>query len=55
MDIAAGGIFSGDKSIEGMGEDITDHVVRIAKGEAIKKAQGLGRDDFISWKRGVFL
>jgi altronate hydrolase len=55
IDIDTGGIISGEKSIEQMGEEILDRVVRIASGEIKTAAELLGQDDFIPWKRGVSL
>jgi altronate hydrolase len=55
IDIDAGGVVSGDKTIEQMGETILELVVRVASGEVRTKAEALGQDDFIPWKRGVSL
>jgi altronate hydrolase len=55
IDIDTGGIISGEKSIEQMGEEILDHVVQIASGTIRTSAEALGQDDFIPWKRGVSL
>jgi altronate hydrolase len=55
IDIDTGSIISGEKSIEQMGEQILDQVVRIASGETITAAESLAQDDFIPWKRGVSL
>ncbi len=55
IDVDAGGIISGEKTVEQMGEEILDHVIRFASGEARAKAELLGQDDFIPWKRGVSL
>jgi altronate hydrolase len=38
-----------------MGEEILQQVIRIASGELRTKAELLGQDDFIPWKRGVSL
>ncbi len=54
IDIDAGGIISGDRTVEQMGEEILQQVIRIADGERTK-AELLGQDDFIPWKRGVSL
>jgi altronate hydrolase len=54
IDIDAGGIISGARTVEQMGEEILQQVVRIASGERTK-AELLGQDDFIPWKRGVSL
>ncbi|AWO00717.1 altronate hydrolase [Chitinophaga alhagiae] len=55
IDIDTGSIISGQKTIEQMGEDILDHVVKVASGEIFTKAELLHQDDFIPWKRGVSL
>src|SRR5208282_6861632 len=55
IDIDAGGIISGDKTIEQMGEMILDLTIQVASGEIRTKAELLGQDDFIPWKRGVSL
>lgn len=55
IDIDAGAIISGDKSVEQMGEEILGRMMQIASGEVKTKAELLGQDDFIPWKRGVSL
>jgi len=55
IDIDTGSIISGEKTIEQMGETILELVVRVASGEVRTKAESLGQDDFIPWKRGVSL
>lgn len=55
IDIDTGSIISGAKSIEAMGEDILEYVVKVASGEVFTKAEILHQDDFIPWKRGVSL
>jgi len=55
IDIDAGGIISGEIAIEQMGEAILDRVIQVASGDARTKAEILGQDDFIPWKRGVSL
>ena len=55
IDIDTGGIISGDRTVEQMGEEILQQVIRIAGGESRTKAELLGQDDFIPWKRGVSL
>lgn len=55
IDIDTGGIISGGSSIEEMGEQILERVIQVASGEARTKAEILGQDDFIPWKRGVSL
>jgi altronate hydrolase len=55
IDIDAGGIITGETSIEEMGERILESVIRVASGEMRTKAEQLSQDDFIPWKRGVSL
>lgn len=55
IDIDTGGIISGEKTIEQMGEEILDYCIKAASGEIIPKAVLLEQDDFIPWKRGVSL
>jgi altronate hydrolase len=55
IDIDAGSIISGEKTIAEMGEEILDYCIKAASGEVIPKAVLLGQDDFIPWKRGVSL
>ncbi len=55
IDINAGPIISGEKTIEEVGADILDYVIGLASGEYQTKAQQLGQYDFIPWKRGVSL
>jgi altronate hydrolase len=55
IDIDAGPIIAGEKSIKEMGESILESIIQIASGEIRTKAESLGQDDFIPWKRGVSL
>lgn len=55
IDIDAGGVVSGGRTIDEMGEDILEFVLRVASGEIKTKAELLAQDDFIPWKRGVSL
>lgn len=55
IDIDTGGIIAGEKTIEQMGEEILEYVIKVASGEIIPKAVQLNQDDFIPWKRGVSL
>jgi len=55
IDVDCGGIVSGEITIERMGETIFDRVIQVASGQARTKAELLGQDDFIPWKRGVSL
>jgi len=55
IDIDTGPVISGEKTVEQMGEAIMELVVKVASGELQTKAEQLGQDDFIPWKRGVSL
>lgn len=55
IDIDAGPVVRGEKSIEEMGEEILEFIVKVAGGEVESKADALNQDDFIPWKRGVSL
>lgn len=55
IDIDTGGIISGEKTIEQMGEEVLDLVIQVASGDIRTKAEAKGQDDFIPWKRGVSL
>lgn len=55
IDIDAGTIISGEDTIESKGEALLELLIRTASGEVLTKAEQLGQDDFIPWKRGVSL
>ncbi len=55
IDLDTGGIIAGEKTVAQMGEEILEQVIRVASGELQTKAELLGQDDFIPWKRGVSL
>ena len=55
IDIDAGAVISGDKTLDEMGEALLERVREVASGEARTKAELLGQDDFNPWKRGVSL
>jgi altronate hydrolase len=55
IDIDAGSVVSGQKTIEQMGEDILALVIGVASGEVRTKAELKAQEDFIPWKRGVSL
>jgi len=55
IDVDTGGIISGERTIEEMGEEILEFVIRVASGEIKTKAERLAQNDFIPWKRGVSL
>tara|TARA_R110002020_G_scaffold296658_1_gene512334 strand:- start:134612 stop:136225 length:1614 start_codon:yes stop_codon:yes gene_type:complete len=55
IDLDSGAVVRGEKTIEEMGEEILEYVIQVASGEVATKADVLGQDDFIPWKRGVSL
>src|SRR5579863_2997700 len=55
IDVDAGGIITGEKTIQQMGEEILEFVIAVASGERKVKAEHLSQDDFIPWRRGVSL
>ncbi len=55
IDIDTGSVISGKATIERMGEDILEQVIKVASGETPTKAELNAQNDFIPWKRGVSL
>ncbi|MBZ5655435.1 MAG: altronate dehydratase family protein [Acidobacteriia bacterium] len=55
IDIDTGGIISGATTIERMGEEVLELVIKVASGERRTKAELNAQNDFIPWKRGVSL
>jgi altronate hydrolase len=55
IDIDTGGIISGEKTIEQMGEEVLEFVIQVASGQIRTKAESKGQEDFIPWKRGISL
>jgi len=55
IDMDAGTVITGGDSIESMGEKILEHIIKVAGGEAMAKADIKGQNDFIPWKRGISL
>lgn len=55
IDLDAGPIISGEADIAEIGEQLLELIIEVASGETTAKADGLGQDDFIPWKRGVSL
>ncbi len=55
IDIDTGRIVSGETTIERMGEEILELVIKVASGEVHTKAEIKAQADFIPWKRGVSL
>ncbi len=54
IDIDAGTIVSGADDIQSKGEELLHLLIEIASGKPTK-AEQLGQDDFIPWKRGISL
>jgi altronate hydrolase len=55
IDVDAGSIINGEKTIPQMGEEILEYCIRVASGEVTPHAVRLNQDDFIPWKQGVSL
>jgi len=55
IDFNSGPVIRGRETIESMGEQLLDYIIKVASGEAVPNAVRLGQDDFIPWKRGVSL
>src|SRR5580700_8067186 len=55
VDFDTGPIIDGEVTIEQMGEAILERVIEVASGQVQTKAEILGQNDFIPWKRGVSL
>tara|TARA_B100000212_G_scaffold123638_1_gene92726 strand:- start:4544 stop:6184 length:1641 start_codon:yes stop_codon:yes gene_type:complete len=55
IDFDSGPVIYGQKSIEAMGDELLDLVVRTASGDFTPAAVRLGQDDFLPWKRGISL
>ncbi len=55
IDFDAGPIIAGQETIAATGERLLRWLVGLASGEYLTKAELLGQDDFIPWRRGVNL
>ncbi len=55
IDIDAGTIIDGEDSIEAKGRQLLELMIEVANGKVLTRAERLGQDDFIPWKRGVSL
>jgi len=54
MDVNAGKIITENTSIETVGEEILDLIIRVASGEKSKsEEQGLGDLEFVPWQIGA--
>lgn len=55
IDLDAGPIIFGEKTIEEMGDELFEMVLQVASGVLKPAAVRLGQDDFLPWKRGLSL
>lgn len=55
IDIDTGAIIRGEATIEQVGDSILETILQVASGSQLSKAETLGQNDFIPWKRGVSL
>jgi altronate hydrolase len=55
IDFDAGPIVTGEATIAGCAEKLLELSIEVANGERFTKAELLGQNDFIPWKRGVSL
>jgi altronate hydrolase len=55
IDFDAGAIVRGEATIAGCAEELLELSIEVASGKRLTKAELLGQNDFIPWKRGVSL
>ncbi|GAA4877339.1 altronate dehydratase family protein [Saccharopolyspora cebuensis] len=56
MDINCGGVIDGEISVEALGEQIFDHVLRVASGEHTQSEDlGYGEEEFVPWHIGTVM
>jgi altronate hydrolase len=55
IDFDSGKIISGDETIAENGDAMLEYLIGLASGEYLTKAEILGQDDFIPWRRGINL
>jgi altronate hydrolase len=55
IDLDAGPIIQGEATVEQIGSALLELILEVASGKEHTKAEGLGQNDFIPWKRGVSL
>jgi altronate hydrolase len=55
IDIDTGAIIRGEATLEEVGDSILEIILNIARSHTLSKAEALGQNDFIPWKRGVSL
>jgi altronate hydrolase len=54
MDINAGQVIDGDKTLDEIGEEIFEKILAVASGETTKsEAFGMGADEFVPWDIGI--
>ena len=54
MDLNAGAVIDGDKTLQQVGEEIFEALIAVASGEKTKSELfGMGSDEFVVWWRGV--
>ncbi|WP_341316615.1 altronate dehydratase family protein [Paraburkholderia sp. IMGN_8] len=54
MDINCGRVMDGERSVQEMGQDIFEHILRTASGERTKsELLGLGDHEFVPWHMGI--
>ncbi|MGP4015911.1 UxaA family hydrolase [Saccharopolyspora sp. 5N708] len=56
MDINCGGVIDGETNVEELGQQIFDHVLRVASGEHTKSEDlGYGEEEFVPWHIGTVM
>jgi altronate hydrolase len=55
IDVDTGAIIRGEATLEETGDSMLELMLEIASGRVLSKAEILGQNDFIPWKRGVSL
>ena len=55
IDVDTGAIVRGEASVDQVGETLLESMIAVASGEVLTKAEMLGQNDFIPWRRGVSL
>jgi altronate hydrolase len=55
IDFNCGAIISGEETIAENGDRMLEYIIKLASGEYITKAEKLGQDDFIPWRRDINL
>lgn len=55
IDLDAGPVIVGEKSIDALAEELLDLIIEVASGEKRTKSMLKDQDDFIPWKKGVSL